>query len=454
MITQDDILERVASEPAPILDKLLAEKMGVKRDQISSQLSKLVKKELLQKSDDGVSATDAGREYLAGKGAEGGDGDGEDDEDDDDGDLKTPENLGVTPYQVFRKLGSQIGIDNKGKLRVAVDHIWRGGNWRDPEWVRAGLAQMGIREDLIEPWVNAWMSYLSSTTQRSSVAAATAEKGAEGDGGQGGPVSAAAPAAGSGNRNGFDYNLDGEDKPIYVGPGLGDMKYKDATDLAKIRAARSSSKSNGGGDDVVLRTIDALQKLGVVGGGCGGPPPKTIVVSTDEDGNARVEDVTNMEGGPTVVTAPKAGSGPKKKHTFIHADGKVEQIEEGQPVIIHVGQPAAAAGAGDGKLKLIDKATGKIEEYPAGTPIIIQQPAPIAAAPAPAGSQTVIQMKDKDGNPITFDIDTYFRMESWKADERRKEENFQTGKELKGSVIDLVKKGVKALENMGEGKGA
>ncbi|MDP2659398.1 MAG: MarR family transcriptional regulator [Dehalococcoidia bacterium] len=452
MPTQAELLERLGSEAGAISNKDLAEKLGVKRDQISSNLSRLVKKELIEKTETGFVITGKGREALTKKGEGDDDGDGGGDEDGDEDDPKTPEQLGVTPYQVFKRIGAQIGIEHKGKLRVAVDHIWRGGNWRDMEWVRAGLVQMGIREDLVEPWVNAWTSYLSSATQRPSSTAAAIEKSGDGDGAQGGGGGVAAAGAVVVSRAGFDYNLGAEDEPIYVGPGLGDMKYKDALDLAKVKAARSAGKGSGGGDDATMKLLVTLREMGFsMGGGGGGPVPKTLVVSTDEEGNARVEEIQNTDGGPTVVTAPKSSAGPKRKHTYIHADGKIEQIEEGQPVIIHVGQPAANVGGGDGKVRLIDKATGKIEEYPAGVPIIIQQ-APPVAVPATTGAQTIIQMKDKDGNPVTFDMDSYFRMETFKADERRKEESHQTRQDLTKGVKDLLKKGASALDHMGTAK--
>jgi len=339
------------------------------------------------------------------------------------------ESLGATEYQQFLMTGKRTGVTPLALVKQTADHIWAGGDFRDLTWVALGLQEMGIRQDLRSRWFHSWRSYLKQPLPIDLPEEFTAGNTAEGKAG--------AKREGAGKR---DYIINEDGYPVRVGPGLGDMDYGDAMDLAKIKQARGKSDgtnatSAGSMADEIAKIFGAFKTI--MGEKVEG---RSFVVKPGDNGY-QVEEYDPTK--PMLLPQPK-GPAPSKGW-IVNSDGEVTQLEDGKPTVI-IREPSRPAAAG-GTVQLIDKRTGEIENVAPGQPVIIMR----ESAPAPS-PMTPIQVKDKDGNPMVLDISTWFKLEEHKDKQRRDEESHQTKMDVAKGFKTVVESIGKALTRMGEEK--
>jgi len=336
------------------------------------------------------------------------------------------EKLGTTEYQRFIHLGKITGVSPPELIKQTADHLWNGGNFTDLDWVARALQEMGIRQDLRNRWWHSWRTYLHQPMPSSMPAAIVeGEAGADGK-----------PATkGKGSR---DYILDADDKPVFVGTGLGDMDFDNAMELAKIRGGRGSrvpvgaQQTPGSMADEMVKLFGAFQSF--MGDRSQG---KSYMVRQGEDG-LQVEEVD--PGRPMILNNPQGNNKPSPTF-FVGPEGEVQEVQPGQPIIIK--QPAPPQASGGAVQYLIDKATGQVQTVQPGQPIVIQAQPPQSQYP-----YTPIQMKDKDGNPMVLDLSTFIRLEEHRDKQRRDEESHETKQEIAKSFKDLIGKATSALGHM------
>lgn len=409
MASQAEILNLLAGESSPLHRQHIAEKLGEKSYRsFQTQLDRLTRRGLLEATDNfEYSITEAGKMKLAEESAVTSE--------------ISEEKLGTTEYQQFIRLGKMTGVSPPALIKQTADHVWNGGDYRDLEWVARAFQEMGVRQDLRQRWWHSWRSYLHQPIPAelpSAISESVDEKKGKKEG-----------------KSKRSYILDADDKPVYVGEGLGDLEYEDALELAKVRAGRrqvaSSGQPQSAGSlaDELTKVMAAFREM--MGEKAEG---KSYVVRPTEEGY-QIEEAE--PGRPVIVSQPPANQ--KTPTYFVNQNGEVQEIQPGQPIIIKQPAPQPSGGV----QYLIDKNTGKVEQVQPGQPIIIQ------AQPQP---YTPIQMTDKDGNPIVLDLSTYIRLEEFKDKRRRDEESHETKQEIAKSFKDLISKATSALGHMAEEK--
>lgn len=339
---------------------------------------------------------------------------------------ETEVSLGATEYQKFLQFGKRIGVTPLNLIKVTADHIWDGGDYKDLVWVAKGMQEMDIQRDLRGRWFNRWRSYLKQGIPTDlppeffpSEHKMTDEKG---DGQK---------EKGTGKR---DYILDEEDKPAFVGEGNGDLDYKDALDLSKIRNTRRNTVPQTAGSmaEEVGKMFATFKEI--MGDKAEG---KSWVMRQGEDGNIQIQEAE--PGHPMVISYPQ-GNKPQPT-VLVNPDGDVQEVQPGQPIIIK--QPAPVQPS-QSMQYLIDRHTGDMQQVQPGQPIIIQT--------TPPNLMTPIQF-DQEGNPMTPpNLETWFKLENWKVDQQRKQESHETKMEIAKGFKELLKKAESAVSHIAEGE--
>lgn len=334
------------------------------------------------------------------------------------------ESLATTEYQQFIRLGKLTGVVPLALIQQTADHVWEGGDFRDMKWVAQAMMEMDIRKDLRGRWLHSWRTKMHQPIPDNlpSDFAPDGVKKAEETGGR--------------KR---DYILSEDDLPVQVGEGRGDLDYKDALELAKIRTVRrrdtttaQSTASVGSLADQVTQIFRAFREA--MGDRVEG---KSYVVKPTAEGY-EVEEVE--PGKPLLVPTPQP-SRPSPSY-YVEPDGSVKELNPGQPVVI-IREPPRQISASPHYL--IDKSTGEMKEVAPGQPVVIIKES------APAASQfTPIQVTDKDGNPIVLDLATYIKLDEHRDKQRQQEEGHQTRMDIAKSFKELLLKASIALGHMGE----
>jgi len=412
MPSQAEILNIVANEEKPLHRQRIAEKLGESSYRsFQTQLDRLARQGLLEATPDHeYSITESGKMKIS--------------EESEITPEISEEKLGTTEYQQFIRLGKMTGVSPPELIKQTADHVWSGGDYKDLEWVARAFQEMGIRQDLRGRWWHSWRSYLHQPIPTEVPAAISEVENKE-----------KAKKEGKEKRS---YILDADDKPVYVGEGLGDLDYDNALELAKIRAGRrqvatGQPQSAGSLADEVSKIFGAFKEM--VGEKTEG---KSYIVRPSDEGY-QIEEAE--PGRPMIISQPQDNHKPQPIY-FVDQDGEVQEAPPGQPIVIKQAAPQSPNGI----QYLIDKQTGQVQQVQPGQPIVIQ------TQPQQQYPYTPIQMSDKDGNPMVFDLSTYIRLEEFKDKRRRDEESHAPKQEIARSFNDLISKATSALGHMSEEK--
>lgn len=337
----------------------------------------------------------------------------------------TEESLATTEYQQFLRLGKLTGVVPLALIKQTADHVWEGGDFRDMRWVAQAMIEMDIRKDLRGRWLHSWRTKMHQAIPTDLPAEFSPTEGRKTEGKK---------EEGAGKKG---YILSEDDVPINVGEGLGDLDYKDAVDLSKVRAAKRKEASAPGTsspiDDVIkiVNLVKSTEGEKAVG--------KSYVVKPGEDGGFQVEEAES--GKPILVpTSPAAKPGPS---FYVGSDGEVKELPAGQPVVI-IKEPTKAA-APSGTNYVVDQKTGEVKEVTQGQPIVIIRE-------TGQSQSTPIQVKDKDGNPMVLDLGTFIKLEEHRDKQRQDQESHETKMEIAKSFKDMLNKAGTALGHVIEGE--
>ncbi|KKN34647.1 hypothetical protein LCGC14_0791630 [marine sediment metagenome] len=443
MATKERILEILAGESGPINQAMLSAKLGEPISSFSTQLNRMVPQGLIDRNEQKeYGLTEEGR-TIALREAEAAQAAGLDGAPTGE---ETEESLKTTEYQQFIGLGTLTGVTPLALIAQIANHIWRGGDYRDLNWVWQGLTEMGIRPDLARRWFHSWRSFLQQAVPAALVSTMGPSPGAEGKPATGGDGA----AAGKGLR---DYILTGNDTPLRVGEGLGDMDYDDAVKLATVRAAASARVGAQAGQPGQSATpgtmVDEVVKLFNAFKEAQGPQVKgkSYVVKPGENG-ITVEEVE--EGKPMVIASPGPGDNPPTPSYYIDEEGEVRELAPGKPLVIVKQAPPPASSPGK---TFIVKQTPEgmvAEEHDMGKPIIIN------ASPPGSNSQTMLPFPvfdgdgqpvvGKDGQPVYANIEPTLRWLNFQGDQRRSDERHNVLMKLAETVRENVGDGIAALK--------
>lgn len=425
MATREQVFTVLAAASGPMSRAQLEEGVGESYRKFVTQMQRWEKQGLIEdKGDHHYVLTDKGREaalegeFDMAEHSAGGSGDGPPEHSD--------ESLATTEYQQFLKLGKQTGVVPLPLIKQTADHVWSGGDFRDLRWVAVALQQMGIRQDLRSRWFHSWRSYLRQPLPTELPQEFFPPAG-------GGERKEGEKREGTGKR---DYILSSDNAPVYVGEYQGDLDYKDALDLAKVRMARSRGDSAattpGSMADEVTKIFTAFKA--VTGERVEG---RSYVVKPGPEGY-EVEEVDPSR--PVLIPqAPGAKQGPSY---FVDSDGAVKELAPGQPVVIMKDTPRPPATTGTHYL--IDQRTGEVKEVAPGQPVVIIRES------SPPAQSTPIQFTDKDGKPMILDLSTFIRLEEHRDKQRRDEDSHQTKMEIAKGFKDLLHIAQRAASHLGE----
>lgn len=119
--------------------------------------------------------------------------------------------------------------------------------------------------------------------------------------------------------------------------------------------------------------------------------------------------------------------------SFIDSEGKVRQIEPGHPLVIEKTKP--------GTSYFVNQA-GELQEIKSGEPIVVR------VESRPERTSTPIQLRDKDGNPMTLDIESLISFKKFESEERRAEESHRDKQEMAGVFKDFMSRVASAAQRM------
>ena len=400
-----DLLARESSETAPIHRNKMAERFGeTSYRSFQTPLDRLVKLgQLKVTADHEYWITDVGQQELAGVSAV--------------AEELDEEKARTTEYQQFLKLGQMHGVSPAELLKVVADHVWKGGDYNDLDWVAKAFDEMGVRSDLSRRWWHSWRVFLHQPIPAQMPATIAKKEEVE--------ETKVTKKEGKGYR---DYILDLDDKPVRVGDGLGDMDYQDAMELSKLRTARGNkgrgNEATSPGESLAAKAVDKI-----IGDMQAGKP-------TDETSKF-------IEQFKAISELMGIGSKPDSSEEMSKLVNLYTSLKE----IFESNKPQAITGSAT--QWIVDKATGEVKPWqPGQAPVIMfQQPQQQSQYP-----YTPIEMKDKDGNPMILDLSTFIRLEEHKDKQRHDQESHETKQEIAKSFKDLIGKATSALGHMAEEK--
>jgi hypothetical protein len=433
MASQQKVLQALADQTSPISQQGLVEILKEKQGGFKSQLDLFLKREWATVNEDKEwTITDTGRGQLENLSNQ-----------QDDPELVNIEAANLAPYNQFIADGKAAGVTGSEAFFHAVaDVVFRGGDYRDLKWVENTLAGMNIRPDAAQRWLLFWSAKtfvqkpampLGQTIKEAAMTPEQKEKQKEAEI--------------------RDYILDENDNPIKVGDLAGQMTYKDAMELSKIRGLNKAKASASGGNGAnnkpiseqiteMITAVDALRGNQA--------PPKNYMVKPGPDGNYVVETV---EAGAPMVIPQAPQPAPQKKEIYVVQNGQLTKLEDGMPIMISPPTPPAPAPA---KKYMVNQETGVMEEIVGDKPIVIVRQSPVQPSVplAAAASLTIPGTNGQPAQTVNMEqLDLYFKVNDWQIKNKREEESYRTKTEIANSFKDLLGKAARVAERMAN-KGA
>lgn len=432
MAVKEKILEVLATQTEPIKLKRLGELLGEPIGNFQTQVSRMEKESpplVLQDDNKGYTITEEGRKVaLAEPGA-----------------VRLPpsadrseEKLGLTPRAKFIEFAMQVGGTNQGVILATADVVIA-GDYTDLQWVANKLGEMDWPPDLKKRMLTRWATYLQSTGQKFTVPEELRQVLHIDSSGK---VEGKDPKTLIGEHA---FILDDKDTPQFLGAGIGNLDYKDAVNISLMRASAMARAGSGvanapaslgtQAEDFVkvLNAIKAMQGEGKA------PVSKSYVIRTDANGDV----IKDEQGNPLMVELDAnkpiilATSSSK---LLSPPTSPVSQLQDALDLAAKVRDIFGFGSKPDGQSRyIVINADGSTQEWKPGDAI------PFRTAQAPAVAP-VVQFKDPQGNPMTLDLSTYFRLDEHKAKMDREKESHDVKMDIGKQAKDFLAKGAKVLE--------
>jgi hypothetical protein len=444
MPTKEKILGTLGAQSGPVTLKHLSTVLGEPQGNFFTQLDRMRKADppLVNKDEDSAwEITEDGRKWL--------------DQNEEDNDRPPAETLRaaenpmavMSEYDKFKQLGRQSGVTNKELLTATCQHVWA-QEYHNLETVHAALIQAGIAPDIANRWTAFWGSFLKQTITpelEEKMSGSKVEKG--------GVIT-----EGKSLRDKLTHIVDATTGlALWVGAGYGDYTYDDAQRAssqflaAKARGAASGTVQQGQGDAFdqalkIVELINAKKEEGAV------QPNKNYVVKTDAEGNVSMEEVDHDK--PTIVQAaaplakPQGMTGVSSQATelvaLVNALAELGLVKRPGPDNVIPQQQ---------KSYIYVDAEGKAQEIQPGQPIIIRERAPSTAiVPSLSNSFGSVTIEQPDGTKQVVNneqqLNLVIKLEDYKDRRRREEDSHQNRIAITNTFKDLLGKASKAAERM------
>lgn len=426
MATKEDILRVLVGQSAPMNRTVMGKKLGLPTSNFMTQLNTAEKQLLVEKNPENeYTLTEAGHALLLAAPPVTTTPPGE----------ETEETLKTTDYQQFITFGTQTGVVPQALIGQTATHIFSGGDFKDLNWVWQGLTEMGIRPDLARRWFHSWRSALHQPIPEGVAAEARTVEAAE----------EKAVKEGKGKR---DYIIGANDTPINVGEGYGDLDYEDAVRLSTARAAALARAGQLGGAATPGTMADEITKVFSAFREIMGPQTagKSYVVKPGEEGYV-VEEVDGNK--PTIINAPGKGPTNPSPSWFVTAEGEVQELTPGKPLVI---KQAATPQPQTAKTYIIKQTPeGYVtEEMEAGKPIVLNMPQPASTGmpllPFPVIGSDGQPVFDSEGKPVYANIEPMLKFLEFQGEQKRADERHQMLMGLGQTVRENLGDGVAALK--------
>ena len=417
MASKEQILGELAKASGDLSRQQIEEKVGESYRRFQTQLDRWEKQELIQDvGEHHYVITDKGRKELeSGVEISVDDGDVSSEAKSIAGEISDGSHT-ITDKEKFIQLGIDAGMTNKSLLRGTTTLIWNRGDPRDLGSVWQGFNEANIDKDIAKRWFNFWAAHIKKEV----------------------PLNIAKEVSGSGGAKEksdkdkllLTHDMDSYGNPVYVGEGQGALTHDEAFELSKIRSAakgrvEGQAKSESPGDSLAARAVEK-------------------VISDMSGGRADPVDETTKLINQVKALKELLGLGLDGKKNSADEITNLVGVIKGLKEVFGDNRPPAGLPATTIRQVLVDNKTGEMREIAPGTPIIIKTES------APVSQATPIQMKDKDGNPMILDLNTYIRLEEHKEKLRHDEESHQIKVDIAKGFKGLLKHAESAMSHMGE----
>jgi len=382
MASKEQILAVLAGESGPMNKAVLSKRLGVPTSGWQSQADRMEKQGLIEKNEEKeYTITEVGRQFALAQPPE------PPEPPPPEPGEETEESLKTTEYQQFIKMGKDTGVVPLALIEQVATHVWRGGDYKDLDWVWQGIAEMGIRPDLARRWFHSWRSFLHQPIPADLVTAVAAPQSSA-------EKTAKVEALGKER----DYILV-DDMPVRVGQGVGDFDLETAKELAALRALK-----------------DRFSKGGTASTGAAPPAATPPMDQRLPDLITALKDFMKNPNDDAVNTLRKELSDTKLDALKQDIISRIPQVAEPKSFI----QQLSEFGTTMKDIGPIFKSMLGISEPPAQSTV------------------TPVLYKDKDGNVL--DINSIITLKKYEGDERRADVEQKAKEETGAAVRDFLGK--------------
>ncbi len=426
MATKLDVLSALNGETVPLTMSQIAEKMGVKPNAINTILKRMGDQGLVEKDESNCyMITPEGIHEVS---------------------PPTMESENLTPQKIFESYGRTIGI-NAAMLEAISDYVFKGGNYKDIKWVRNALGDMGIPADKLNIWWNKWRVYLGFPvpldiedveTPNSIEFVKKARERAEEKRAE----------------ETIEWDIGADDLPVNVGVVTGRMTHAEAMEIARYRVMAKARTAAGVAQTHSSEPIDPIDQLGRTmnlikehfsNNNNSNGTPKPLIVVPQEDGTMALQELDPSK--PLILGGNRQPAAPVSSWVIM-PDGSTKEVKFGEPVVIQAPAPAAVQKESVRTI-IVHDSDGTSEEWKPGAPIILKPPVQQPVAPAAPPTTPMMINATLGGQQVAISLDQFFMLDDHQQKKKHEEENHQTKLDIATGIKDLIKKGAKALENMG-----
>lgn len=426
MATNLEVLSALNGEMEPLSMSQVAEKMGVKPNQINTILKRMVDKGFITKDDQNLyMITPEGTHEVS---------------------PPTMESENLTPQKIFEGFGRAIGI-NPQMLELVSDYVFRGGSPKDLKWVHQAFADMNITKDKADIWWNKWRVYcgvavpldLPDMETPNSIQISKMEQQKINE---------------KRIEEKIEWDIGADDIPVNVGEIGGRMTHAEAMEIARYRAMTKARTAAGVAQAPSSEPIDPIDQLGRTmnlikehfsNNNNSNGNPKPLIVVPQEDGTMALQELDPSK--PLILGGNRQPAAPVSSWVIM-PDGSTKEVKFGEPVVIQAPAPAAVQKESVRTI-IVHDSDGTSEEWKPGAPIILKPPVQQSAAPAAPPATPMMINATLGGQQVAISLDQFFMLDDHQQKKKHEEENHQTKLDIATGIKDLIKKGAKALENMG-----
>lgn len=319
----------------------------------------------------------------------------------------TRRDVGLTDRQQFMEMGAALGGIAEAKLEVITNSIFQ-YDYENLDIVWDQFVKLGVPLDVRRPWWTTWQSHLKGAGKPGEASSSTLSQVTTPDKRTAEQLKESAKEG----RNWLvDEDADGFLEPAQAGEGMGEFTFNEA--MVSIREKNKQRRSQ---QQTSLPQEPASQILTAI---------MPLLLGKQEPGQ---EPISALITALAPYLKPEAKEGDNEVVKML-LQSKLDELKQGPRKL--------AFGLED-----IPKLTENIKTL---APIIrAMLGVPEGSAPAP--SQTPIQLQNPDGTPMVMNLNDFFTVQKFQAEQRREDESAKTRTNFSNSVQGFLTSIGKAAE--------